>query len=117
MESYCLCHISNFRNSPILLISLTRKFIKMADRIDTTSARDKEKKRSLGVLVNARSACRLVEPGQRRSGEVTSVAFMQKTTCWFAFFPYNGVCSLQILLHIVEILGWSVSIDSTLWNF
>ena len=34
MESYCLCHIINFRNSPILLISLTRKFIKMADRID-----------------------------------------------------------------------------------
>ena len=53
----------------------------MADRIDfyTTPARERE--RSLGVLVNVRSACRLVEPGQQRSGEVASVAFTQKTTC------------------------------------
>ena len=67
----------------------------MADRIDfyTTPARESlERERSLGVLVNARNTCRLVEPGQRRSGEVTSVAFTQKTTCKFAFFPYNGVC-------------------------
>ena len=46
-------------------------------------------------------ACRLVEPGQRRSGEVAflslvpveSVAFTQKTTWQVCLFPYNGVCS------------------------
>ena len=60
----------------------------MADTIDQDRHHpsERQRERSLGVLVNTRSACRLAEPGQRRSGEVTSVAFTQKTTCWFAFF-------------------------------
>ena len=95
----------------------------MADRIDfyTTPTREKEKEVLVCWLTCAAPA--LVEPGQQRSGEVTSVAFTQKTTCKFAFFPYNGVCCPSLSgvyfnpTPFVEILGWSVPIDSTLRNF
>ena len=80
----------------------------MADRTSTPRQGErKRKKRSLGVLVNARSACRLVELGQRRSGEVAFFPVASVCCCLYVkdymqvcLFPYNGVfCPLLSGVH------------------
>ena len=51
---------------------------------------------------------------------MASVAFTQKATwqvCLFHLMEFALLVFISILLHIVEILDWSVPIDSTLWNF
>ena len=62
----------------------------------------RERKKSWrGVFLNAGSACRLVELGQRRSGEVafffslspSHLLPLRKRLHGKFSFPYNGVCS------------------------
>ena len=86
------------------------------------------KKSWRGVFLNVHGACRLVELGQQRAGEVVffqpvpvaSVAFVQKAmwqVCLFHVMEFVLQVFISILLNIVKILDWSVPIDSTLWNF